>query len=416
MAEINTRSVDRLLSAPIPEDLTGIARLEYQNQVLIKAIKPLLDIVVEAHMRNLKTADSLGIENKWTEASRAKIIFSLSLLAKKYEALSFEAVRGYREAAMLYQKMTINEAHQPAESFVTNMANFLDLSKSFSKAVIVFTKDGVKKARKGKIQPSEIAGMEGEMIRFALQIADSLENLIASGTIGQKKAEELFQKANDPMYEDILSVFEDNIFFLNEDLKTILETAYNTNKNFEIPAPSGELLAVRLIKLDPDTYVKKLNISLKTLTAAVDTTWWYSSFYQDGWQDSVSNMKGWLHPKLDFNSDFVLIRDTVHRNSATSGKSSNFFYVRKGIDIPGIPVSGEVVFLISPPDSVFCNGKNITSNLSTNAPILLTSFLQKGKNLLAVMWRKKDKVSVNGMATIKYISSKVLYRSEVKGE
>ena len=80
MAEVNTESIDRLLSAPVPADLGGVARLEYRSQVLVKAIKPLLDVVVGAHRRNLHVADSLGLKNQWTEASRSKILSSLGLL------------------------------------------------------------------------------------------------------------------------------------------------------------------------------------------------------------------------------------------------------------------------------------------------------------------------------------------------
>ncbi len=416
MAEINTHSIDQLLSAPIPADLTDIARLEYQSQVLIKAIRPLVDIVVEAHIRNLKTADSLNIENKWTEASRAKIISSLSLLSKKYEDLSFEAVKEYKQAVSLYKKMTIDENQEPSESFVTNMANFLDLSKSFSQAVIAFTKNGVEKARESGIKPSKITSMEEDMVRFALQMADSLESLIASGTINQKKAEELFQKANDPMYEDILSVFEDNVFFLNENLKTILETAYNINNKFEIPAPSGEWLAVRLIKLYPAIYAKKFNILLEKLVVPADTTWWYSSLYQQAWRDSSFDMKGWLHPQAGIDSGFVLMDNTSFQKSGIGVKNSNFFYVRKEINIPGIPISAKAIFQVDPPDSIFINNKDLIPNFGAKMPILLTSFFHRGKNLFAGVWRKKDKVSVSGIITIKYISREALHRNEVKIE
>ncbi|MDZ7262439.1 MAG: tetratricopeptide repeat protein, partial [candidate division KSB1 bacterium] len=49
IAELNYESVRKFLTAPLPEGLDKVTEMEYRNQVLTRAVKPLIDQIVEAH-------------------------------------------------------------------------------------------------------------------------------------------------------------------------------------------------------------------------------------------------------------------------------------------------------------------------------------------------------------------------------
>ena len=67
---------------------------------------------------------------------------------------------------------------------------------------------------------------------------------MGSGLEDQKDADDLFQRTGDLLYEESLAAFEDNVFFLGENVKAILEEAYRTDREFEVPSALGGWIGV----------------------------------------------------------------------------------------------------------------------------------------------------------------------------
>ena len=413
MAEVNTRSIDRLMEAPIPQDLGVIARFEYRNQVLLKAIKPLLDIVVEAHHRNLIVSDSLELNNQWTEASRVKIIYSLNLFAEKYRDLSFDALDTYRHLHSRFCMTSIQNRNEIPEDLATAFINMIDLSKSYSKAVVAFYWDAVNRANKIGIGENEILRIQDQMVQFALQIADSLERIIAEGEKDRQKADDLYQESGDSGIEEILITLEDNIYFLTENMQAVLEAAYTVEEGFTVASPSRGWLGVRMVKMDPETYSTRLNIPVLMMSVSGDSTWWFTGKYHEEWESPDFQMKGWYRngqfsragttPEAPVQQ--VAILDSLARHGSV--------FVRKEITIPGYPVSGTVTFQNNPPDNIFLNGKRVTEKKEyTQLP--LNIFLRESRNLLAIQWSGVYPFINESEVTVHYIPEHVLPESERK--
>ena len=408
MAEINTQSIDRLLAVPIPADLNEMARLEYRSQVLTKAIKPLVDVVVKAHQRNVQVADSLHLQNKWTEASRSKILSSLNILAQQFEQLSFDALTGYQRVVQFYRETVLQKGQDAPENVLTSMVNFIDLSKSYSLSVVAFTKDAVQKARASGFLPSETVSIHDPMVHYVLVLADSLGRLIFIGSEDQKEMEKRFQETGDVLYEDVLAAFEDNVFFLNENLKLILETTYETEKQAEVPSPQAEWLGIRLVMLDPNTYSEKLNIPVKEMAVQTDTTWWYSTTHQTGWETVEFIMKGWKYPQarsglgVSWDADGVL-----HIAAENPQGNGNALYFRKGIFVPGYPFWGEIRFSADSPTQLFLNGLPV-SKAGDVQSYSLTSHMKQGRNVLALEYMGERNFSVRTTVVIRYVPDSVL--------
>lgn len=412
MAELNTQSIERLLNAPIPADLNEMARLEYKNQVLVRAIKPLLEVVEEAHRRNLHVADSLGLKNEWTEASRSKILTSLNLLAQEYGKLALDALEGYRRSVRNYRRITLSENGEASEDLLHSMVNFIDLSKSYSQDVVLNVKESVEKVAESRIGVSEIMNSQDGMIRFVLQLADTLEKLITLGLEDQNKAEELFESMGDLRYEDILAAFEDNVFFLKRNLKTILELAYRTDKEFKNPSPLGGWIKAWLVRMDPEMYTGEMSVPIEEMVVSTDTTWLYATNFLEGWKQLDFNTTGWYRAaqRIDSGIPSGNNRDLQIYGVSPTG-SENFFFIRKEINIPGFPILGRMYFQMDSTSRVFVNSMPMVGNMEAE-PYSMTSYLREGKNLLAMECPRAERFSIGGAVMIRYIPKAALPKKE----
>lgn len=407
MAEINSESVDRLLQAPIPADLSGMARLEYRSQVLVRAIKPLLDVVVATHRRNLLVADSPLLRDAWIEASRGKILTSLNLMAREYGQLSFDALDAYKRQVSLYRRTTMNEGRDAPEGLVNSVANLIELSKSYAQATVFFYKEAVEKAVEIGMEPSGIVQSQDDAVRYTLRNADSLEVLIDAALKDQAEAESLFKTKGELRYEEVLASFEDNVYFLKENLKTILDLAYKTEQEYASPSPLGGWISARLVRMDPETYAESLNIPIEEMIVRTDTTWWYTTVFQSEWERLDFLMTDWRRPIRRNRSDDSQNpnRDLqVYGVPPAGGKCP--FYVRKEIDVPGYPISGKIVFRADA-ERFFVNGKPVSEKLGSES-ITITSFLRQGKNLFAAEYGESEYFSIGGAALIRYIPKRAL--------
>jgi len=411
MAEINYRSVDRFLKAPIPSDLETAGRLEYRSQVLVKAIRPLLDAVVQAHQRNLQVADSLGLSNQWTEASQAKILSSLALLAREYKKLAFDALKAYQEDNAVYREKILEKEEDVSQEWVLSIGNFVELSKSYAQAAIIFTKTGVQKGVNCGIPKDSLLQSQERMVQFVLQIADSLEHQIFIGTVDQKKALDFFEIAGELYFEECLAVFEDHTFFLTEQLKTVLETAYQTEKAFPSPSPSGDWIPIRLVKMDPDAYAENLNIPVQQVVVRPDSTWWYHIMDIPDWYTTGLYMRGWQQLQRHFSSEvFWSVDSLLQISGGFPNEQNNSLLIRKNIVIPGLPVFGEILFGSIDVQQVYLNNHLVTGDVEEGS-IPCTHYLKQGKNLLATKWICQEPFSVSAVLMIRYIPEAALPHS-----
>ena len=403
MAEVNTLSIDRLMTAPIPVDLSQMARLEYRSQVLIKAVKPLLDVVIEAHRRNLEVADSLSLLNRWTEESRAKILSSLNLLGKEYGILSFDALEVYRGLSNRCRKIAfVDDETFPMDS-VNMMVNLIELSKSYSQVALAFARDGVKKAESYGIESSHIVDFQEAMVQYVLQLADTLEKNIFIAQNDQQRAESLFDTFGDFRYEEMLALFEDNVYFLSDQLRTVLETAYTIEQKFTASSPSGPWIGVQLVRLDPDTYSDRLKIPLLQMRVTPDTTWYYTMEYHDDWETPSFPAKGWYRPIGVGDARIAWLTSSSFRSSGSNPNINHgVVYIRKEFDIPGYPVKGTIRFSDNKPNRVFVNNMLIPEDVNEN-PMSIKSYIQTRNNLLALECTLTNDFSVNGTLEVKYI-------------
>ena len=410
MAELNERSVERILNAPIPGDLGLIARLEYRSQVFLKAVKPIVDIVVNAHSRNLRVADSLQIENEWTELSSRRLISSANLTAESFRGLALEALDGYTHSADRLRYLAFREGNNVTQDLVNTTVNFIDLSKSYAQASIVLTKESSLRTFDAGLPVFQIEDRQRNMVRFIMQIADSLEARIVEAQVDQSRAEALFEREGDIQFEEILAVFEDNVYFLQEELREVLESGYATLGELPVETASAEWIAARLVRMDPDTYAERLHLPVMELVVPTDTTWFFSTGFREGWTRLSFNMAGWFPSRKTVSSGTGTNRSLRISGRALSDGSHPFF-IRKEIDVPGFPVAGRMVFRADSTNRYYLNSRTLEAKIK-GSPVSITPYLREGKNLLAVECPPSQSFSMEGAVLIRYVPRAALVRKK----
>jgi tetratricopeptide (TPR) repeat protein len=357
-AEISAATFRELLNAPVPADLGEMARLEYRSQVLIKAVLPLAMTTVEAHKRNLAMSDSLGIGGGWADSSRVRILTSTGFLPAEFEKLAFSALGGYRRRMTRVRSDARKEAEGLAIETTNAMMNFLELAKTYSSQALKFRKTELIQAfQLGLLLPG-IQTEERAASKFALGVDDSLGALKRLCDEDREWAGRLFETKNDPKVEEWLAVFEDNVFFIGETQKSVLEQAHAVLSGLPEPSPEGVRVAVRLVQEAPDVYAAKLNMPLENVVLEPDSTWMWSMLEHPGWEKTDFKAVNWFRFSGTFGGDSILSKkaatsagvgpfhggDSTH---ASPNSGSGRLFIRKTFALGGIPVSVNA----EPPDS-----------------------------------------------------------------
>jgi len=414
LAEINTKTIDQLLAVPVPVDMSMMAKLEYQSQVLAKAIRPTVQVVMNAHIRNLHVADSLSLKNRWTQASQSQLLSIAGLMGREYGRLSFQAIHYYENDVDQYKRKTLDKKEVVSEKTINEMVQFIEAARSYSAAAVISYRDGVLSCTEKKISDLNTTFPQEEMIGFSLKMADTLETLVQDRLDDQSRTDELFQQKGDLLYEEALSVFEDHVFYLDQNIKTLLTESYKAEERFPESTPSIDWLKIKMVMMEPETYIKKLKMHVEIATVPLDTTWWYSPNYYDGWASIQFQMKQWNHPKKETaSSDKIKAARAV--SEGTPSQDAGSFYLRKAIEIPGFSISSQVEIKTKSKYELYVNDNKIM-NSQENESRMIMHCLRQGENIFGIRLQEKTDFTIEGFIKIQYIAEQNLPKKKASDE
>jgi len=371
--------------------------------VLERAVAPVLDIVVEAHRRNLYAADSLGVENEWVQASREKIVSSLSFLGQKYTDLALDALSGYRKEALHYKESALAEKRTPPDAMAASVINFIDIAKSYSDQTILTFERAIQRA--SGVPADWQLQIQDRLILSVQRIGDMLDTCIREGMKDQRAVSALFESSGDITQEDLLAVIEDNVYFLQQNAKGLLENAVQLGSRLDPRSREWGWIQARLVRLDPDVYIKTYQITVEQLVVVTDTTWMYTNRRQNDWNENRFALQGWSKPLVSGGVRITVPAQTEGNRQRRAANTADSLFFRKEIEIPGIPVTGKVNFLNRIPDRIFLNGVPL-SGKPGKEPLDVTAYLREGINLLALQCSESDPFILEGAAMIRYIPVK----------
>ena len=210
----------------------------------------------------------------------------------------------------------------------------------------------------------------------------------------------LFEINDDFFYEEILAVFEDNVYFLMESRKILLETAFTVNRNFPQQTPGGNHISVRLLQLDDQTYREKFDIPNAELSVKTDTSWWYRHDKIEDWQTMTSPGEGWSHPSMPLGS--TLSWSTILVGSAVAEQATDTFYILKNFNVPGYILSAQLEFQADTPEQIFVNSVSLDGRTGEKSFDIKESIIH-GNNVIALRIANKAHFSMYADIKIEFI-------------
>lgn len=399
MAEINFESIGKLLNAPLPPDLDDLAILEYRNQVLTKAVRPLIINIINAHKRNLKEAQKLHLNNEWVEKSRDKIIAVGNILLQEYCKLSFEALKTYRERERTYLDIVSHgspEDQLKALDVASDMANLIEAGRVYSLTAIKYFQDILKEAREAGVAGKVLKDSEEKAMQFVYQMGSSYLALADSSAKERDKFSLLFRKEDKPEYEDALFTFQESYDAFKKGAVDVLQSGYQAREELGVNNPWVGRVIAELVRADPQKYAPQFGIETVILPIPSDSTWSVAIDSLEGWAEIDFDDSCWRKAQVvaPMRTGIPAL-DTIKALSIWYQNTPELF-LRKTFQIQGIPVDGEVVLVVDDGYNLYLNGENIanvandTLNWRVPRRYKISNFLKRGKNVLAVRGTEKD--------------------------
>jgi len=432
MAELNMTTIDDLLSAPVPDDLDKVALMEYHNQILQRAIRPLIDDAVNEHVRNVKESWRLGIENQWVKISRKKVVTTNNVLAREYEKLTNQALDLYGETAVNYEKVIkdggVTEEGFDAVALLDQQAALIDFSKEFTQITVDVYQQTLNIAETENIEDPSVALTEENLFKDVFEFAIRCDSLARLAYSNKKKYEKLFIETNNRDYEDAFFGFEDNYFSIKENTLELLENTYQLSKDIGIENRWSRRVQLALVEVNPGEFCSTLGLEVQTKEAHSDLSWLTTNEYFAGWTNPELNAEQWKKPEFvddmqqlstlelppiwlskmdtvsfDFDTTYVAVFDSNNftmdfdsllQKSAKHDSSENDtmsikqnkkmiitshpnlkkvrckrVYFRKSFNIPGLPVGAEIRFKIDDSYNIFLNGEYISAFVKEDSTV-----------------------------------------------
>lgn len=457
IAELNQESVNEFLAAPVPEGLDAASKLEYRNQVLNRAVRPIIEQIVAAHIRNITVAKELELQNQWVDLSKRKIVATNNILPVEYKRMATDALVDYAEKSKLF--MTKTKAGEDAFEVSDQMATLVDYANAFGLASLKLYENTLIKGREQDFERSFSEETEIQFMQSAYNLAMHFDSLATIVYNNRKECEQIFKDTDKIEFEDAIYAYEDNYFTLREAKKAILETGYNVSGELAIANTWTNQVLFELVKTAPEKYKDLLELKSSDLTLISDAAWKVRNSYEEGWTAVDFKDGDWVtstvlrkeasntgaetnriwHVKTDtvtiendiaytlntppVDSMGAVSQDSVVLSAAMPADSGNVapqeptysveykqtpskkVYFRKTFEISGLPVSADIILSVDDAYNLFLNGEYIAASNADSTEWenesvhQLKDFMRIGKNVLAIEGIDNDGTG-NGMKVV----------------
>lgn len=280
-----------------------------KDEILTKAVQLQVDKSIEAHRRNLKTAQELQITNKYTEESKRRIIINSNIVADEYDKLKTDALHlfedYYKEYVALIPKPFGQKSSKYRMDYLglgDNLSVFLDYATDFNSksldgyaaTIDVARSDSIKNDLYEYTQKSILKG-SWHYVGVVESVRDSLKKKKTLFTNEfNRRSEEDELKYN---FEDGKNNLGDVEFVLDESILTALDVSFATSQDLGIPSsPTFLRILKKLIKLEPNTYAGE--VPKDTIIVSTDSTWMVSKVFDESMNTYEFNDSTWKKPLL----------------------------------------------------------------------------------------------------------------------
>lgn len=428
MADLNAGAIQRLLQAPIPSGLDQVAVLEYRNQVLAKAVFPIVKQVTAAHIRNLSEADSLHLNNAWVQHSRDELMKVMRVLPEHYKQLCLDAAstfdRMYRKYVQIMTSGTEQE-QEGALDLAGNLSSVIELSQNYANRMVATYKFAIGQVNKETYGKAIAQSLFDDLIATTVELAEQFKKYADANREMKDHFTVLNQVQPKMVYEDAIYTFSDNETQLHDDALALCETTYGLKKELNMNSLRFGRLAALLVELNPKTYAAEFQLpadeekivpdpSWLVTTQVSDSLWMLTGPKGDAWKPAVvladssdqapPVLLAWQKPSTEavgpadsLTQSDSSRTDSLQTVSRTAADVPDSFYVLRKIVLKDIPLSATLKLNADDNVVVFVNGLKAFAETSDSLgwgkvfETDITPFLRDGENWLAIKVTDTDR-------------------------
>jgi len=330
IAELNQEAIKEFLTAPVPDGLDEVSALEYRNQILNRAVRPMIEQIVSAHARNIRVAHELNLQNQWVDLSKKKIVSTNNVLSLEYQQMAYDALDLYGQKSRAF--LTLTKQRQDAIDISDQMATLIDYANAFSRAMIQLFQNTIVKGREQALEENFVQTTEMSMMKTAFNLSMMMDSLANEVNQWRKESERLFKETDKKEFEDAIYALEDNFFSFRETKKAVLETAYEVSKELGIANLWTNQVLFELVKTAPETYKSLLDLKSSAVTVVSDKTW----------KSSITHESDWT--KLDFDDTDWANCTLAEFESITSSNEARWIWqvTTDTVKVPVAPQEDEI--------------------------------------------------------------------------
>ncbi len=421
VAEINHELVNQFLNAPTPPGMQKIEVTVYRAQLLDQAVSPILNDIINAHIRNIDEGQALNLDNKWIEMSRNKVIKSRNLTPYELQKLGYEALTGY--SALINQfNLLVEKGDEKAFDIADQMSSNIELSRNLTKSSTSYFIENIKEFRKLNLQTPEVVSTEENILESIYDYGVLADSLSAMANAQRLHFEKLNTDKKNLDYEDASLNYDEHHFALKDGAKELLNLGHEVSKELDLKNKISKKITLALVRINPEEFVGDLGLEIKTQLITSSSDWLVTSDFFPNWTEVNFDDSLWSHAYDEGSSSYFAgsgansiwlinidpsqLSETNSLNKvkqASTGESvpatqltralkrPNKVYFRKSFNIDGLPVDGIMQLYLDDTYTLFINGKKVvqydfdTANRELKSHTHnISDYLETGQNVIAI--------------------------------
>lgn len=286
VAERSSDFVTAYLRVENPQ--TGMRALVFQDQVLRQLVAPQVQTTIEAHLKNIQVSEELGLENKFVDESRRKVLLSRNVLGDQYALLVQNAADLYRTTIPTLEGLiregegsTTPDGLDYYDYQDTQVMQLIFYLNQYAKIALNQYQITLQLAAENGIDNDARLTTEQKMFNFGYETGTELTDLARLARGKSEQYYTLFDSTDNENFQLGSTFFDDQNFELTGFSQEVYEFSYDIAKQFEVENIWTQMTLAQLVELDPATYLADLPKEQVVVQSGAD--WKASTVYTPGW-------------------------------------------------------------------------------------------------------------------------------------
>jgi tetratricopeptide (TPR) repeat protein len=394
-ALITKSNIDKVMATPNPYPNDPLKSLIYTVTLIGKGVGPSVQQTIQAHLKNIEEAKTLGLNNKYVEESKRQLLVTANLPAKELEKTTFQAIAPYPALINEYKRLTEMEygaKNSKGEDYPLINDNVKQLV-DYSKALAVNTMDSyagtLDLADQQGIQDDLIRTTHDRMLRLAVELTDLYDVYRDSARVADSIYADKFGATENYNYDDASIFFQDLTLSFSDYSREVLDHAFQLKEKYDIKNLWANRVLGKLIKLDPATYAA--SVEREKVVIQSDDTWLYTTSYVPGYNKNIFDDSSWQRAGI-VPSSFNQFADL--------GVDPSSMWLRQQAVVPDTTSRDSTAVLLGDSSAVLMDSTSLAGVAISESPAQ-----PRQSDTVQVFFRKKVTLNGTGVTGVIYLTA-----------